>query len=550
MNPDGYPVLTNNQSLPVLDLSHLSVRLALPRTKKWSFFRPSIPESGPWLVSDVSLTLFPGERVGFVGPSGSGKTVTAFTLAGVHKEWGMEISYQRFVRPTAPGNIAMIFQEPRTALNPYIPIGKQFNDLWRLFNPKISKVQSQEKDMELLYNLGLPDPKAILASYPGEISGGQCQRVALAQALISQPKLLIADEPTSSIDTGMRRLVLDLLYQVTQEPKGPALLFISHDPLVVQEFCSRIVPIQAGKTGPSQNCTPTGRISLARHSHGDQGSKPGSSALPPLDPIISIRDGRFRYPNRRDWALDQINLTIYPGERVGIVGESGGGKTTLFKLISGIYVSEPSGKVEIDGKNLAQLTSTQRLEVSTILQTMFQDPRSSLSPWLSHFVTLFEPLDVQNVSLSVAREKIEQQVREVSLDIPRILERKPDQLSGGQRQRIAIARSLTVQPRVLLADEPFSALDPQVRTSILELVLELQRIHQFTLVLVSHNLEVIHQSCQRVIVLDQGKIVDDLPSHEFFDNHTIRSEASNRLLDHLYWKPRSQSNQLLPGDEP
>lgn len=437
------------------------------------------------ILDGISFDIQPGERLGLIGESGSGKSITALTIMGLLDDrleprgtvtlagTDMIASSARVKRKLRGQTAAMIFQEPMTALDPLMTVERQ-----------VAEACSLEQARELLAEVGVERTD----SFPHQLSGGQRQRVLIALALAGDPDLLICDEPTTALDVGVQRQILDLLDSLVRE-RGMALLFITHDLGVVKRMTDRVIVLKQG-----QVVDPDADLDNPREeytAHLVSASKPGmpAQARPVGKPVIELRNVSWRRGDTL--ALDDVSLTVRKGERIGVVGGSGSGKTSLLRVISGL--NEPdSGTVKVDGR----------------LQMVFQDPYSSLNP----------------------RRTVRSSVTETGADGQRADEvlsqvglggtgnRFPHQFSGGQRQRISIARAAAPRPQILIADEPVSALDVSVRAQVLELIDDLVTHNDATLVFVSHDLSVVRQVCPTIAVLFGGRIVESGPTEEIWQN--------------------------------
>ncbi len=510
---------------PLLQVEDLTIRVSPSRGNGLS---RSGSES-PVLVSNLSLSLYPQQRVGLVGKSGSGKSVTAFALSGVYREKGLALSYKTLDVPPAPGAVTLIFQDPKTSLNPFLPVKKQFSQLLRYHNPGYSRSEILDKTTELLHRTGITDIPRVLTSFPSQLSGGQCQRIAIALALVPNPQCIIADEPTSNVDVGSRNKILDLLLTITSSPGGPALLFISHDLPTVQKLCPDVYMMEDGvmekvkdlnmPVVPGRNISPEEQTLIRK-------------------PILEMSHVQYTYPNNQNQVLQDINLTITEGEFIGILGESGCGKTTLLHLAMGLLFSDPPGTICYQGNDLSRMTHEERSALFQKTQIVFQDPLTSLSSVLPNYTHILEPLELySNETLPMLHNASLMGFRDVELDSKEIPYRFPHELSGGQRQRIAIARSLCVTPKIIFADEPVSALDTEIRSSILSLLLKLHREKGFAVVLVTHDLDVLRQTSTRILVMHGKTIVEDSNPAAFFGPEGPSHEISREFFRKASWNP-------------
>lgn len=506
------------------------------------------------VVHGVSFTINSGESLALVGESGSGKSVTALSILRLHDKRQVtfptgKIEFQgqdllqlseAKLRQIRGKDIAMIFQEPMTSLNPVYPIGNQLIEPL-LLHEKISKAKARLRMLELLELTGIPEPHKRFNSYPQTLSGGQRQRVMIAMALACNPKLLIADEPTTALDVTIQLQILELLQQLKQE-FNMAVLLISHDLNLVKHFAERTCVMQQGKL--VESATVANLFSQPQHSYTRhllnsqperiQNNYDYNTTKKPLltaqqmSCIFSIKSGFKRAEIR---AVDNIDLQLYPGETLGIVGESGSGKTTLGLNL--LQLQKCSGTVHFNNTRLDQLSFNQLRPLRKSFQVVFQDPYSSLSPRLKIEHIIGEGLIIHQPELSQAerRQKIIAILNEVGLE-PDILARYPHQFSGGQRQRIAIARAVILEPQLILLDEPTSALDVSVQKQVLELLHNLQQKHHMSYLFISHDLKVIRAVSHRIIVMRQGKFIEQGETEQVFNNpqHPYTKDLLNAAL--------------------
>jgi peptide/nickel transport system ATP-binding protein len=511
-------------------------------------------------VKNLSLHLAPGETLGLVGESGSGKSVTALSILNLLPPTTQitgEISYtpsnqqpsnpSTFQPETLRGReIAMIFQEPMTSLNPVFRCGAQVTEAIRLHHT-VGAAEARDRALALFEKVKLPDPARIFRAYPHELSGGQKQRVLIAMALAGQPRLLIADEPTTALDVTVQKAILDLLREL-REASGLSMLFISHDLGVISEIADRVAVMSHGEiveTGPVHEilqhpahpytrgllaCRPALHRKVERlPTVQDFLEKPGVVAQEVLpsetaarragiyahSPLLEIKNLSVRYPVRgffwersRRWveAVQAVDLEVFPGEIFGLAGESGCGKTTLGRVISRLL--QPSeGSVWYRKRNLEALSAAEFRPIRREIQMVFQDPYSSLNPRMTIGNALLEPMQQYQLhgTERQRRETVVHLLETVGLEADHA-RRFPREFSGGQRQRICLARALALQPKLLVCDEIVSALDVSVQANILNLLLDLQRDFGLTYIFISHDLSVIRQMCDRVLVMRQGQI--------------------------------------------
>ena len=541
----------------------------------------TISSASQTLVHPLNFAIAPGERVGLIGESGSGKSLTSSAVMGLLPseltaqgevalagESGnlLTQSEKSFARLRG-SRMSMVFQEPMSALNPLMRVGDQVAEVMRLHRTASGDAASK-RAIELLDQVHLPDPSAAAKAYPHQLSGGQRQRIMLAIALANSPDLLICDEPTTALDVTVQSAVLDLIdEQVTA--RGTGLLFITHDLAVVARVCERVMVMNAGRvvetgtvdeifTAPQHEYTrgllaasdltatdSRGRLftiaTADQYAGADQQataaevpvtseqtheSAPaaapepttasGAADLIEMTGVVKTftrRAGLFR--SHRVEALKGIDLSVRAGGRMGIVGESGSGKSTLLSILSGLEAPTAGavrvGDVVVDPDDQSGLTAMRR-----DLQIVFQDPYASLDPRMSVAEIIGEPLRSMQVGRDERLGRAEEMVEAVGLDLD-ALTRFPHQFSGGQRQRISIARALVTRPRILVADEPVSALDVSVRAQVLNLLADLVDDYSLTLVFVSHDLGVVRHLCSDVAVMRSGEIVEQGRTDQVYD---------------------------------
>ncbi len=495
-------------------------------------------------VRHVDLTINAGEIVALVGESGSGKSVTAQAIMRLLPEpparaIGGSIHFQgqdllradaRTLRRIRGRRISMIFQEPMTSLNPLHNIEKQLAEALYLHDGT-PRHKARPKILEWLRRVGLSDAADRLQAFPHELSGGQRQRVMIAMALINEPDLLIADEPTTALDVTIQAQILALL-QSLQRELGMAILFITHDLAIVRRLAARVAIMQRGgivESGdtatvfhePSQDYT---RRLLGAEPSGH----PAAIPAPPV-PVLQVDGLKVWFPVRKGLlkrtvdhvrAVDDISFTLHEGETLGVVGESGSGKTTLGRALLRLIASTggiryfPAGQRE--GLALQPLGHRQLRPLRQSMQIIFQDPYGSLSPRLSVSQIVAEGLRIHS---PLSADEIDAEVVRALADVhiePDARHRYPHEFSGGQRQRIAIARALILQPRLLVLDEPTSALDRTVQADIMHLLRELQKRRQLSYLFVSHDLAVVRSMSHRMLIMQAGRLVESGPTEQVF----------------------------------
>lgn len=499
----------NKKNDPLLDI--YSLNISVPKGNK-----------GFAVVCNMRFKLEEGEILGVVGESGSGKSMIALAIMGLlpkeakilsgrirfRGEDLLEMSPEK--RRKLTGNeIAMVFQEPMTSLNPVMRIGKQVEESL-LLHTDLNRREIHEQVIWALTEAELPDPEELCKKYPHELSGGMRQRVMLAMALVCAPSLIIADEPTTALDVILQAQIIKLLKRIHKEHKT-SILFISHDLNVVRELCSRVLVIYEGclvEEGdvtdvlyhPSHSYTRRLVASVPEAKHFEPSGRE-ILRLEHLDVFYDVNSGLFRQKGKKH-VIHDISLTAYEGEILGIVGESGCGKSTLCKTILGLH---------------SQYTGTVWMEEDSRPQMVFQDPFSSLNPARKIGWILEETLKLRGIR---DKEKRKEMAAQMLTDIglaPSFAGRRVRELSGGQRQRISIGAALLMEPRLLIADEPVSALDVTVQSQILNLLLALHEKHRMTMLFISHDLSIIRRICRRVAVIYKGEIVEEGLSEDIYN---------------------------------
>ncbi len=505
----------------------------------------TIGPGGKRIVDALNFDLASGDMIAIVGESGSGKTMAARSILSLLPQplvtapdsqilfKGSDITRvePKALRKIRGAEIGMVFQEPMVSLNPAVTIGEQMAEGLRLHH-KLGKAEIRDRSLAMLERIRIKEPGKCLAAYPHEFSGGMRQRIMLASVMLLKPRLLIADEPTTALDTLVQRDVLDLMVELTQA-NGTAVLLISHDLGMVSHYIPDVIVMSEGKaieSGPSSEVLRapkhdyTRRLldALPRRSAG--GMRGGDCGKP----VLEVRNVVIDYPGRNRLfsrteakrAVHGVDLTVRSGETLALVGASGSGKTTLGRAIVGL-VRPTSGQIaflDAEGRRPAD-----RRERHREMQIVFQDPYSSLDPRQRIADIIAEPLKLDRSMNAAARAKrVEEVFSEVGLS-PDFGRRFPHQLSGGQRQRVAIARAIVGRPAFVVADEPVSALDMTVQKQILLLIRELQARHNFACLFVSHDLGAVEQVADRIAVMQDGRIVEvgerddviDRPQHPY-----------------------------------
>ncbi len=487
-------------------------------------------------VSDVSFEIRAGERVALVGESGSGKTVTAMSILRLNTDVSYSGSIQlngrslleldeSKMRSIRGREIAMIFQEPMTALNPLFSIGEQICEVLEL-HEGLSRAKAVDRSVELLDLVHIGDSLRRFKSLPHQLSGGQRQRAMIAMALACNPRLLIADEPTTALDVTIQKQIVELLLDL-QSRFGMAILLITHDLPLVRKFAQRVAVMKAGKileqattealfANPTHEYTRVLIASRPGRLIGTPDLSDGKSEIVPPPELLSAKKLGCTFISRKGWfsinrfqAVKDVDLSLLRGQTLGIVGESGSGKTTLGMSLLRLASGSTEGEIVFDGLRLDQMNQGAIRPVRKRLQVVFQDPFNSLSPRMTVRKIIEEGLALHQPEL-VPLDRVEVVVRmldEVGLSGD-FLNRYPHEFSGGQRQRIAIARALVLKPDLLLLDEPTSALDVSIQSQVLALLVELQRKYSLSYLFITHDLTVVRAMSHQVIVMKDARIVE------------------------------------------
>jgi len=499
---------------PVLSIERLSV---------------SLPRGGdrPFAVKDVSLEVRPGEVACIVGESGSGKSVTASAVMGLLPEGQLCITegWVRLVgeeltranrarlRTLRGSRMSMIFQEPMTALNPVHPVGRQIEEVLRCHR---WKGDARKRVLDLMADVRLPDPEKIYHAYPHQLSGGQRQRVMIAMALILEPALLIADEPTTALDVTTQAQILALLKDLRTE-HGTGVLFITHDFGVVADIAERVVVMKDGlvvETGTAEEVLRNPRqdytkmLIAAVPKLVPRPARPGGGkrVLETVGVSKLFREGGILQPHREVRAVDKVDLTLARGETLGIVGESGSGKSTIARCVARL-IDPSAGAILIDDEDVAALRREKLRTVRRRVQMIFQDPYRSLNPRRTVGQSIVEGPMNYGASHADAQKRARELVETVGI-AGSALDRYPHQFSGGQRQRLCIARALAMDPEILIADEAVSALDVSVQAQVLTLLEDIRDRFNLAMLFITHDLRVAARLCDRIAVMQRGRVVE------------------------------------------
>ena len=566
-------------------------------------------------VRNVSFSIGRAETVAVVGESGSGKSVTALSVMRLVEHGGGHITQGaiRFARPDGAvvdlaqarsdtmrsirgAEIAMIFQEPMTSLNPVFPVGEQIAESIRL-HQGMDRGAARAEALRMLEQVRIPEARSVLSRYPHQLSGGMRQRVMIAMALSCRPRLLIADEPTTALDVTIQAQILTLV-RLLQEDLHMAVLFITHDMGVVAEVADRVVVMLRGEKveeGPAETVfarpahvytrallSAVPRLGALRnedaprkfplvHLDAPAVTDPPEPVPPPRERVtlldvrgltthFDLKSGFFGRVARRVHAVEQVSFDLAAGETLALVGESGCGKSTTGRSLMRLVEPE-RGSIEFAGRDIAQLPREKLREVRRDIQMIFQDPFASLDPRLTVGFSIAEPLYIHGIAAGrEAEERVASLLSRVGL-APEHARRYPHEFSGGQRQRIAIARALALEPRLIVADEAVSALDVSIQAQIVNLLLDLQKQLELSYLFISHDMAVVERISHRVAVMYLGQIVEIGPRRAVFENpqhpYTRRLMAAVPVADPAKRRrKRELSSEEIPspiravGDEP
>lgn len=552
---------------PIIEVSNLCVSFGKKKSKT------------P-VVKGISFSINENEILGIVGESGSGKSVTSMAIMGLlpqkttkikgeilFNDNNLLLKPEKELRKYRGNNIAMIFQEPMSALNPSLTCGFQVTEML-LQHTTLSKSEAKKETLALFEKVKLPRPKELYSKYPHQISGGQMQRVMIAMAISCKPKLLIADEPTTALDVTVQKEILQLLKEIQKETKM-SLIFISHDLGLVSEIADNVVVMYQGEIVEQGSVYQVFKLPKHEYTKALLASRPSlDKRLKKLPTIASIVSKSFKiqeitqqqralkhksiytkppllevhnlekeyYSNAGLFkakstfkAVDGVSFKVYEGETVGLVGESGCGKSTLGKAILQLDPAT-KGIIKYRGKNLAHLSKEATRQLRKEIQIIFQDPYSSLHPRMLLGQALLEPMQVHNIggSKKARKQKVLKLLDRVGLD-ESYFYRYPHELSGGQRQRVGIARTIIMEPKLVICDESVSALDISVQAQVLNLLNELKEDYGFTYIFISHDLAVVKYMSDQLLVMNQGKIEELGDADEIYANP--QTAYTKKLID-------------------
>ena len=497
-------------------------------------------------VDNISFEIDKNQTLALVGESGSGKSVTAMSILkllpypkAMHPK-NSKIIFEgknilefdnKSLRQVRGNIVSMIFQEPMTSLNPFHRVGDQIIEAI-ITHSKTSKKEAKNKAFELLDLVEIPDLSRRFKSFPHELSGGQRQRVMIAMALVNNPKLLIADEPTTALDVTIQAQILDLMSKLQKE-LGMSILFITHDLGLVDKFSDKVAVMKEGKiveigetkkvfTNPKEEYTKLLLASIPKEKTKIKSEPKPLVEISDLDVFYRIESQNI-FKENYFHAVKNVNLKINKKTTIGLVGESGSGKSTLGRAIANLLPYK--GSVIFDGK---EISSIKDRSVRKDIQIIFQDPYGSLSPRLTVGDIIGEGLDIHmNLSKKERNDLIEQTMKEVELD-PKYRFKYPHEFSGGQRQRIAIARSIILKPKFIILDEPTSALDRSIQIQIIDLLKSLQEKYSLTYLFISHDLKVIRAMSDRILVMQNGEMVEEGNAKSIFEKP--KEEYTRELL--------------------
>lgn len=518
------------------------------------------------IVENISFDIGEQETVALVGESGSGKSVTALSILKllpkeqviypsgdiIFEDKSLLHAPEKELRKIRGNEISMIFQEPMVSLNPLHTVEKQLYEVLSLHRGMRRNVARGEI-LQYLDRVGIKEPKTKLSAYPHQLSGGERQRIMIAMAILTHPKLLIADEPTTALDVSVQAQIIDLLKELKKE-LNMSMLFISHNLGIVKKLADKVAVMQNGQIVEFNNKQ---RIFLRPQQEYTQtllNSQPSGEPVPlPDTPGILLSVNHLNveviaqkrlFSSKKKKIVDNIGFTVHQGETVGIVGESGSGKSTTALAILRLIQSQ--GDILFDSHPIQNLSVKKLLPFRSRIQVVFQDPYSSLNPRLNVEQIISEGLITHKKLSKTEREQaVIDIMREVGLD-PEMRFRYPNEFSGGQRQRIAIARALILQPELLILDEPTSSLDHTIQKQIINLLKSLQEKHHLSYLFISHDLALVYSFCHQIVVMKEGKIIEQGSREQIF--YTPETDYTKDLLSFLDKPPRKATKTLIHAD--
>ncbi|MFX0542248.1 ABC transporter ATP-binding protein [Roseovarius sp. S4756] len=518
-----------------------------------------------YAAQDINFDLAPGEILCIVGESGSGKSMSANAVMGLLPQGvepaGGTITFdgreilglsEKEMLKLRGGRISMIFQEPLSALNPLMRVGAQIAEVFEAHGA-LTGPERKARALELLGEVGIPDPEAAIRAYPFQLSGGQRQRVMIAMALALEPDILIADEPTTALDVTTQAQILQLIEDL-RKSRGMAVIFITHDFGVVADIADRVIVMQTGKIveagtadevllrpqHPYTRALIDAIPRLTQRAEAEEQTRDPILTVEGLNKTFSTGSGTLFGKRRVVKAVQDVSFQLYAGETIGIVGESGSGKSTVGRCL--VRLLDPdSGRVMVDGGDIAHMSGSELRDQRRKLQMIFQDPFSSLNPRARVSRILTEGLIAYGTAKSEAMNRARELLEVVGLDAS-AMNRFPHEFSGGQRQRIGIARALALDPKIIIADEAVSALDVSIQAQVLDLLADLKTRLDLSMLFITHDLRVAARICDRIIVMQKGRIVEAGPAGKVL--HNPDTEYTQSLLDAI---PGQEYERALEG---
>ncbi|MCL4114258.1 UNVERIFIED_CONTAM: hypothetical protein GTU68_038135 [Idotea baltica] len=534
----------------MLSINHLNVEFTVGYSSK--------DQQSLKAVNDVSLEIKQGETIAVVGESGSGKSQLFNAVMGLlpkNASVSGDVKFldqsllnqnQKQLNQIRGKEIGMIFQDPMTALNPYLRIGKQLTEVLEVHQPELSRAECKARAIEMLESVHIPKAQQRFESYPHELSGGMRQRVMIAMALLCKPKLIIADEPTTALDVTTQTEIIRLLKQIHDTQKT-SIVLITHDLPIVAGLCDRIMVMYAGRIVESATVDdifkhpkhPYTQALLNATPHNTKQVMNNKNDTPPLFECFSLNvifnEGIKSGKNKQHQALKDVSFSLSENEILGVVGESGSGKSTLARTI--LQLQKPtSGKLKFAGADYASLNKQQQQRMRKDIQLIFQDPLDALNPRMTISQIIAEPLQnlmpvlTKKLTKQEISEKVSEMMEAIGLQAAQ-LNRYPHEFSGGQCQRIGIARAMIVDPKLLICDEPVSALDVSIQAQIINLLMDLKEQTKMSMIFISHDLSIVRQVCDRILVLYKGEIVEMGKAEDIYSNP--QHEYTKKLLNSI-----------------